>query len=229
MALEVPIDKIVPLTEARDQFSKIVADLEQGTPLYILTKNGKPAVAIVAIDHINQLRGLASQNSGQTIPPLPVKRADLKLDQTLPAQMPVLTNRPLAEPTPKPALSSVLPGSSVRPPEPIPLDQLGRPANPIPPPIDVPDRPTSPPPKPVAKPFPPVPEPPAAPASPVLSKPSAQISPSQDILEPNPSIVPSGSSPDQSQTGVVGQNNFPPAAGPKIVEQIQNDPRDMDI
>lgn len=53
--LQVPVDKIIPLTEMRDKFSKIVADLETGTPLYILTKNGKPSVAILSVGELQKL------------------------------------------------------------------------------------------------------------------------------------------------------------------------------
>lgn len=52
--LQVPVDKIIPLTEMRDKFSKIVADLESGTPLYILTKNGKPSVAILSVGELQK-------------------------------------------------------------------------------------------------------------------------------------------------------------------------------
>lgn len=53
--LQVPVDKIIPLTEMRDKFSKIVADVESGTPLYILTKNGKPSVAILSVGELQKL------------------------------------------------------------------------------------------------------------------------------------------------------------------------------
>ncbi len=53
--LQVPVDKIIPLTEMRDRFSKIVADLETGTPLYILTKNGKPSVAVLSVGELQKL------------------------------------------------------------------------------------------------------------------------------------------------------------------------------
>ena len=53
--LQVPVDKIIPLTEMRDKFSKIVADLEAGTPLYILTKNGKPSVAVLSVGQLQKL------------------------------------------------------------------------------------------------------------------------------------------------------------------------------
>ncbi|MBI2263439.1 type II toxin-antitoxin system Phd/YefM family antitoxin, partial [Candidatus Berkelbacteria bacterium] len=54
--LEVEINKILPLTEARDNFSKIVGEVEQGE-LYVLTKNGKPAVAIINVAKLEEMTG----------------------------------------------------------------------------------------------------------------------------------------------------------------------------
>lgn len=52
--INVPIDKIVPLTTARDTLSKIVAEVETNTPMYVLTKGGKPSVAVVNIDYLEK-------------------------------------------------------------------------------------------------------------------------------------------------------------------------------
>lgn len=54
--LEVEINKILPLTEARDNFSKIVGEVEKGE-LYVLTKNGKPAVAIINVAKLEEMIG----------------------------------------------------------------------------------------------------------------------------------------------------------------------------
>ncbi|MBI3495333.1 type II toxin-antitoxin system Phd/YefM family antitoxin [Candidatus Berkelbacteria bacterium] len=69
--LQVPIDKILPLTEMRDTFSKIVSDLETGTPLYILTKNGKPSVAVLSV---GQLQKLINQKVQAAPPPHEIER-----------------------------------------------------------------------------------------------------------------------------------------------------------
>ena len=46
--INVPIDRIVPLTDARDNFSRIVADIEsQKDGMYVLTKGGKPSIALI--------------------------------------------------------------------------------------------------------------------------------------------------------------------------------------
>lgn len=70
--LQVPIDKIVPLTAARDTLSKIIADVESGTPMYIFTKNGKPSVAVVSIDYLQKQMGPVQTTPAPTPTPEPV-------------------------------------------------------------------------------------------------------------------------------------------------------------
>ena len=55
--LEVNIEKIVPVTEARDMFNKIVDEVEGTDDLYVLTKNGKPAAVVVGVNHLEKLTG----------------------------------------------------------------------------------------------------------------------------------------------------------------------------
>ncbi|MEX2012549.1 MAG: type II toxin-antitoxin system Phd/YefM family antitoxin [Patescibacteria group bacterium] len=51
-----PIDRIVPLTDARDNFSRLVNDIEkQSDGMYVLTKGGKPAIALINIEFLNKL------------------------------------------------------------------------------------------------------------------------------------------------------------------------------
>lgn len=52
--LQVPIDKILPVTEARANISKLVDDVEKGD-IYVLTRGGKPAVCLVSIEYIKKL------------------------------------------------------------------------------------------------------------------------------------------------------------------------------
>lgn len=58
--LSVDIEKIVPVTSARDMFNKIVDDVEDSDSLYVLTKNGKPAAVVVGINHLEKLTGETS-------------------------------------------------------------------------------------------------------------------------------------------------------------------------
>lgn len=52
--LKVSLENIIPLTEARDHFSQIVNEVQKDK-LYILTKGGKPAVAIVDVKYLEQI------------------------------------------------------------------------------------------------------------------------------------------------------------------------------
>lgn len=57
--LQVNIEKILPVTEARDMFNKIVDDVEGTDELWVLTKNGKPAAVMVGVNHLEKLTGEA--------------------------------------------------------------------------------------------------------------------------------------------------------------------------
>lgn len=54
--LRVSLENIIPLTEARDHFSQIVTDVQKDK-LYILTKGGKPAVAVIDVKYLNAITG----------------------------------------------------------------------------------------------------------------------------------------------------------------------------
>lgn len=55
--MQVDIEKIIPVTEARDSFNKIVDEVEGSDELYVLTKNGKPAAVVVGVNHLEKLTG----------------------------------------------------------------------------------------------------------------------------------------------------------------------------
>lgn len=54
--LEVPIDRIMSVTDARNNFNKIVEDVENGE-MYVLTKGGSPSVALISIQELEKLTG----------------------------------------------------------------------------------------------------------------------------------------------------------------------------
>jgi len=58
--LSVDIEKIIPVTEARDMFNKIVDEVEGSDEMYVLTKNGKPAAVVVGVNHLEKLTGETS-------------------------------------------------------------------------------------------------------------------------------------------------------------------------
>lgn len=54
--ISVPIDRIVPLTDARDNFSRLISDIETlSDGLYVLTKGGKPAIALINIKYLEEI------------------------------------------------------------------------------------------------------------------------------------------------------------------------------
>ncbi len=56
--LEVQIENIVPVTEARDRFNQILDAVEGTDELYVFTKNGKPAGILVGVHHLEKLTGV---------------------------------------------------------------------------------------------------------------------------------------------------------------------------
>ena len=54
---EVDIEKIIPVTEARDKFNQIVDGVENSDELYVLTKNGKPTAVVVGVHHLEKITG----------------------------------------------------------------------------------------------------------------------------------------------------------------------------
>lgn len=190
--LSVPIERIVSLTDARDSFSRIVAeivDLPDG--MYILTKGGKPGIALINIHYLEAL--IAGHPSSSTAKQLkePVKtHSDA-------SSSPVLPSQALAEPfQPKPPSNLASPLPEVKPA--INPTWTGQSA-PIPA-VPAPVKPVSP--WPIAPPRPPISAPPTAPSP-----------------APETPITPPKSEPVVSQAPVVPTpvNNLPsaPLAPPK--------------
>lgn len=144
--LQVPIDKIVPLTAARDTLSKIIADVEAGTPMYIFTKNGKPSVAVVSIDYLQKQVGPIETTKNT---PAPVSQPSPAVQ---PAPAPSTTALPASpEPEAQPTTSPAEPDfwGSVGPAKPV--DPI-RPASTQTSPSPTPAPPTPPPPAPTTGP-----------------------------------------------------------------------------
>lgn len=59
--LEVKIEKILPITEARDSFNKLIDEVEGTDELYVFTKNGKPAAVLVGVHHLEKLTGTSKE------------------------------------------------------------------------------------------------------------------------------------------------------------------------
>jgi prevent-host-death family protein len=149
--LKVSLDNIIPLTYARDHFSTIVNEV-QSDKMYILTKGGKPAIALIDVRYLEQLTGGQIQKSQ-------IKEEINKNPEQvgLPKMVGHDSAPPFSslkfKPTPPPPLSSTNPPAS-------------KPTPPITPPKPVEPKPTPPPPPPAPKPEPKPVEPPPAPKEP---------------------------------------------------------------
>lgn len=56
--LNVNIEKILPVTEARDSLNKIIDEVDGSDELYVITKNGKPTAIVVGVHHLEKLTGI---------------------------------------------------------------------------------------------------------------------------------------------------------------------------
>lgn len=99
--LSVELDKIIPLTEARDSLSKIIAEVENDEEMYVLTKGGKPSVAVVSIPYLESLTGEKVEDKIRTV--------------SEPTPESTLEPAPASEPEPAPEPTTTEPA-----PEPIP-------------------------------------------------------------------------------------------------------------
>lgn len=199
--LKVSLENIIPLTEARDHFSQIVNEVQKDK-LYVLTKGGKPAVAIIDVKYLEHITGgeLNKVDIQEEI-----KKAPEKVG--LP---PMIEHNP-PKPTPPPA-----PQSSFSPPkpEPKPVSQ-SKPF--ITPPIN-----NTPPPKPAGFAAPqnaPKPEPQNI-TPPV--NPSTSNSPTMPPLDTKPAPTPSAP-PAPLETPPSTPLKTPPADDKMIDIQIRDD------
>lgn len=107
--LKVPIDKILPVTEARANISKLVDDVEKGD-IFVLTRGGKPAVVVASVEYIKKL---SEEDKQSTVEESPVKEtpseqlpAEESSSENLPQEKadqpeePVVYEEKPAEPTP---------------------------------------------------------------------------------------------------------------------------------
>jgi prevent-host-death family protein len=54
MALKVALDRVIPLTEARARLSEIV-EQTSGDQFWVLTRRGRPRVAVVDVEYLDRL------------------------------------------------------------------------------------------------------------------------------------------------------------------------------
>lgn len=185
--LKVSLENIIPLTEARDHFSQIVAEVQKDK-LYVLTKGGKPAVAIVDVKYLETITGGNVNTSHVETEiqknPAKVGRPEMLKHETPPPPPPSLGPTPKFQPTPPP-------------PPPPPAKPTPIPSPATPPPMPKPTPPVPPAPKPFTPPPAPKPTPaPSAPIPPPVSKPaSTPTPPPAPKLAPTPPPPPAPSKP----------------------------------
>ncbi|MCX6808616.1 MAG: type II toxin-antitoxin system Phd/YefM family antitoxin [Candidatus Berkelbacteria bacterium] len=56
--LEVDIEKIIPVNEARDNLESLAAQVAASDDLFVLTQNGKPEAILVGVHHLETLTGM---------------------------------------------------------------------------------------------------------------------------------------------------------------------------
>lgn len=52
--LKVPIDRIVPVTNARAKIASLVKNVQDEKSLYVITRGGRPAAVLASIDYIEK-------------------------------------------------------------------------------------------------------------------------------------------------------------------------------
>lgn len=52
---KVPIDKIIPVTNARARIASVVNDVQKNKSVYVLTRGGRPAAILASIDYMNDV------------------------------------------------------------------------------------------------------------------------------------------------------------------------------
>lgn len=55
--LEVKVENILPVTEARDSFNQLIDKVEGSDEMFVMTKNGKPIAILVGVHHLEKLTG----------------------------------------------------------------------------------------------------------------------------------------------------------------------------
>jgi prevent-host-death family protein len=124
--LKVSLENIIPLTEARDHFSQIVNEVQKDK-LYVLTKGGKPAVAIVDVKYLEHITGGGAkiEHVQEEIRKAPEKvglppMVEHKTQPTTPSAPPITPSTPpvappITRPTPPPVQQQ---GVTIQPPKP---------------------------------------------------------------------------------------------------------------
>lgn len=219
--LKVNLENILPLTFARDHFSSIVAEVQKDK-LFILTKGGKPAVAIIDVKYLESLTGgqIQKQDISEEIKKAPEKVGLPPMIEHPAEPKPIERPKPFdsaqGKPTgftPPPAPKPISPPASPNRGEPPPMYKPAGFAAPMPPPpAPAPISPPPPPPPPaIPKPAPtPIPAPkPVPPPGPKIETTPEPKMPAMPTTPPPP---PAGTEPLKRADGSLV---MPPIQGKK--------------
>lgn len=224
--LKVSLENILPLTYARDHFSQIVNEV-QSDRLFILTKGGKPAVAIVDVRYLEAITGGRVQRKDIDaeiqkapekvgLPPMVEHPAEEAESQNQPVKRDIFAEyKPEKKEPPKPAGFA-----APQPPTGAPLEPTPKPAGfaaPMPPQSKPPEPAKTFIPRPEEKPLPPPPPPIGSPSEPVTPPPSVTgplDKEYDDLLG------------DNQNKPTSNEENLTPIGGPKMDQnQTQNPPQ----
>jgi prevent-host-death family protein len=114
--LEVKVENILPVTEARDTFNQLIDKVEGSDEMFVMTKNGKPIAILVGVHHLEKLTGENHEELFGTTTSTPANNVDngeaAKTDSTV--------DEPVATPTevvPTVDVQSPMPAENVITPE----------------------------------------------------------------------------------------------------------------
>lgn len=94
--LEVKIENIIPVTEARDSFNQLVDNVEGSDDMFVLTKNGKPSAILVGVQHLEKLTGTSHEELLKE-----VEDAGDSSASTATPETPVTSSEPISSPAPE--------------------------------------------------------------------------------------------------------------------------------
>lgn len=63
---KVPIDKIIPVTNARARIASLVSDVQKTNCLYVLTRGGKPAAVLASVDYLDGDKKIKTEDNIST-------------------------------------------------------------------------------------------------------------------------------------------------------------------
>lgn len=116
--LEVKVENIIPVTEARDSFNQLVDKVEGTDEMYVLTKNGKPSSILVGVHHLEKLTGTSHEELMKDVE----EPAETPVEETPPVETagePAPVNTPVAPAEPVVSPQTPIDNTATAPVEPV--------------------------------------------------------------------------------------------------------------